>query len=220
MAIVDMSKFSVICLNSQKAHFLKDLMDFGVAEINSQLDVMSDNAIPEGTFISNNSAEVSRLDAKIASMDSTMESLEKYDQRKKALFKTRKEITAEEFQDKVDASEKGVDGIIDTTSSAIKRIADSKSEINKLELLIKGLEPWKTLDVPLDKTETKNSYIFMGMVPVKSNMSSLLNKVLEKAPSSVIQQVGSDKNEIYLFAICLKEEKADALKHFVNLGLL
>jgi len=218
MAIVNMSKFSVICLNSQKTHFLKDLMELGVAEINAQDDKMTDDSIPEGTFISNNSAEVSRLDAKIASLDSTLEVLEKYDERKKALFKTRKEITAEEFQNKVDSYEKDVDGIIESTSSAIKRIADYKNEINKLELLIKGLEPWKELDVPLNKTETKNSYIFMGMVPIKSNISSVLNQVLEKAPSSVIQQIGSDKIQIYLFIICLKAEKLDALEALREFG--
>lgn len=193
-------------------------MNFGVAEINTKVKSMSDNEIPEGTFISNNSAEVSRLDAKIASMESTMDSLEKYDKRKKALFKTRKEITADEFQHKVDASEKDVDEIIASTSSAIKRITDCKSEINKLELTVKGLEPWRSLDVPLNKSETKNSYIFMGMVPVKTNISSLLNNVLERASSSVIQQIGSDKNEIYLFLICLKEEKTSALEALREFG--
>lgn len=212
MAIVDMSKFSVICLNSQKTSFLKDLMDFGVAEIEAQTDRLSDNPIPEGTFISNNSAEVSRLDAKIASIDSIMESLERYDKRKKSLFKTRKEITAEEFQDKVLANEKDVDSLIESTSSAIKRMLECKAEINKLELLIKGLEPWKSLDLPLEKTDTKNSYIFMGIVPIKADMSSLLNSVLEKSPSTVIQKVNADKTQIYLFVICLKEEKADILE--------
>lgn len=218
MAIVDMSKFSVICLNSQKTHFLKDLMNFGVAEISAKKDSLSDNPIPEGTFILNNSSEISRLDAKIASLDSAMESLEKYDARKKSLFNVRNEITAEEFHSRIDANEKDVDAIAQSTSTAIKAIADSKNEINKLELLIKGLEPWKALDIPLDRTETKNSYIFTGIVPIKSDMSSLLNDVLDKAPSSVVQQVCSDKNQIYLLIICLKDEKAETLASLKKYG--
>ena len=72
MAIVEMSKLSVICLNSQKKRFIKELMDLGVVEINKPSGNSLDNPIPEGTFIANNSAEVSHLDAQIAAFGAAL----------------------------------------------------------------------------------------------------------------------------------------------------
>ena len=76
MAIVEMSRLSVICLNSRKTRFIKDLMDLGVVEIDSPSGRLSDNPLPAGTFVSNNSAEVSRLDAQIASLGAAIDALE------------------------------------------------------------------------------------------------------------------------------------------------
>ena len=105
MAIVEMSKLSVICLNSQKKRFIKELMDLGVVEINKPSGNSLDNPIPEGTFIANNSAEVSHLDAQIAAFGAALETLDSYDQGKKPLFKTRKEVTVDDFIKEVDVNQ-------------------------------------------------------------------------------------------------------------------
>ena len=65
----------------------------------------------------------------------------------------------------------------------------------------------------------------MGTVPAKTNVEKLITTVLEQAPSAVVQKVSSDKLQIYLCFICLKEEKPtvlEALREFsfsiVSLG--
>ena len=171
MAIVEMSKLSVICLNSQKKRFIKELMDLGVVEINKPSGNSLDNPIPEGTFIANNSAEVSHLDAQIAAFGAALETLDSYDQGKKPLFKTRKEVTVDDFIKEVDVNQDSAKHISEEASALVKRVAEAKNEINRLALLIKGLEPWKELDLPLNETGTKTSAVFMGVVPVKTNMT-------------------------------------------------
>ncbi|MDY4082575.1 MAG: V-type ATP synthase subunit I [Candidatus Metalachnospira sp.] len=212
MAIVEMSKLSVICLNSQKKRFIKELMDLGVVEINKPSGNSLDNPIPEGTFIANNSAEVSHLDAQIAAFGAALETLDSYDQGKKTLFKTRKEVTVDDFIKEVDVNQDSAKHISEEASALVKRVAEAKNEINRLALLIKGLEPWKELDLPLNETGTKTSAVFMGVVPVKTNYDVLLNSVLEEAPSAVVQKVSSDKTQTYLCLICLKDEKSKVLE--------
>lgn len=217
MAIVEMSKLSVICLNSRKKKFIKELMDLGVVEINKPLSGSEESLIPDGTFLANNSAEVSHLDAQIAAYGSAIEILDSYYEGKKPLFSTRKEITEEDFIRNVEQNESYVKEICEKTSSLLKKVNESKTEINRLSILIKGLEPWKDLDLPLEKTGTKTSSVFTGVVPVKTNTDNLLNTVLEEAPSAVIQKVSSDKIQTYLCIICLKEEKTkvfEALRQF------
>ena len=225
MAIVEMSKLSVICLNSQKKRFIKELMDLGVVEITKPEGNSSDNPIPEGTFIANNSAEVSHLDAQIAVYGTTIDTLNNYYEGKRPLISTRKEILAEKFAQEVEKNQGYAEKMAAETSAASKKIAEDRNEINRLSILVKGLEPWKELDLPLEKTGTRSSSVFMGTVPAKTNTDVLLNSVLEEAPSAVVQKVSSDKLQTYLCFICLKEEKPkvlDALRQFsfsiVSLG--
>ena len=212
MAIVEMSKLSVICLNSRKKKFIKELMDLGVVEISKPKSGSEENVIPEGTFLANNSAEVSHLDAQIAAYGAAIDILDSYYDGKKSLFNTRKEVTEEDFIRNVEQNESYVKEIAEKISVLQKKINDNKAEINRLSILIKGLEPWRDFDLPLENTGTKTSTIFTGVVPIKTNTDNLLNAVLEEAPSAVIQKVSSDKIQNYLCFICLKEEKPKVLE--------
>ncbi|MBD9219088.1 MAG: V-type ATP synthase subunit I, partial [Clostridiales bacterium] len=220
MAIVEMSRLSVICLNSRKTRFIKDLMDLGFVEIDSPSGRLSDNPLPAGTFVSNNSAEVSRLDAQIASLGAAIDALEGYKKGKQPLFKTRREINAGEFVKEAEQNAELAAEMATRASDTLKKITDDKGEINRLELLIKGLEPWKSLDLPLETTQTKTSVIFMGALPVKTNMNDVINSVLEAAPSVVIQQVSTDKTQAYVCVVCLKEQKNEALDALRKFGFI
>ena len=198
MAIVEMSKLSVICLNSRKKKFIKELMDLGVVEISKPMSGSEENVIPEGTFLANNSAEVSHLDAQIAAYGAAIDILDSYYDGKKSLFNTRKEVTEEDFIRNVEQNESYVKEIAEKISVLQKKINDNKAEINRLSILIKGLEPWRDFDLPLENTGTKTSTIFTGVVPIKTNTDNLLNAVLEEAPSAVIQKVSYDKIQNYL----------------------
>ncbi len=211
MAIVEMSKLSVICLNNQKKRLIKELMSLGVVEIDKPVS-SSEEPIPEGTFLANNSAEVSHLEAQIAAYGATLDTLKGYDESKKPLFSSRKEVNEEEFFKEAEEYSELVKQVSDDTAKLVKKTAEARSEINKLTLLIKGLEPWKDFDLPLENTGTKTSSVFTGVVPVKTDTDALLNTLLEEVPSAVMQKVSSDKSQTYLCFICLKDEKSKALE--------
>ena len=78
MAIVDMSKLSVIGLNDNKSDVLRELMTLGVCEINSQDEKLSDSewaALTKRDF--DQSATLS-TDMKISEVSSALEVLDKY----------------------------------------------------------------------------------------------------------------------------------------------
>ncbi|MCD8037039.1 MAG: V-type ATP synthase subunit I [Clostridiales bacterium] len=211
MAIVEMSKLSVICLNNQKKRLIKELMSLGVVEIDKPVS-SSEEPIPEGTFLANNSAEVSHLEAQIAAYGATLDTLKSYDESKKPLFSSRKEVNEEEFFKEAEEYSELVKQVSEDTAKLVKKTAEARSEINKLTLLIKGLEPWKDFDLPLENTGTKTSAVFTGVVSVKTDTDALLNTLLEEVPSAVMQKVSSDKSQTYLCFICLKDEKSKALE--------
>lgn len=207
MAVTEMQKLTVIGLNSSRTPFLHELMRLGVVEINSQEGVINDEEWMPDIFRTSNSADVSRLEADIARVGVALEAINKFDTSKKPLLYTRKEIGRKAFEEHMDAVKTTTEKNVDKADTAYRNIADATTEINRLQTLIAGLEPWKTSDIPVEVTETKFATVLYGTVNVKTNAEQLKTDVLQQVSSAVVEEIGSDKQQRYFALLCLKEEK-------------
>lgn len=217
MAVVEMRKLTVIGLNSGRTPFLHELMHLGVVEINSQEGMVNDEEWMPDIFRTSNSADVLRLEADIARVSTAIEAINRYDTKKKPLFQVREEIVREDFVDHMNRTKTETEMNVDTAVMCYKQIAEGQNEINRLKGIIAGLKPWENLDLPLQMKETKFSAVILGTVAVKTKLEDLLQTVLEKVPSAVVQQVSADVQQMYISIICLKEERDlayEALREF------
>lgn len=217
MAVVEMRKLTVIGLNSGRTPFIHELMHLGVVEINSQEGIVNDEEWMPDIFRTSNSADVSRLEADIARVSTAIEAIKRYDTQKKPLFEVRQEIIREDFANHMNRTKTDTEINVDTAVMCDKQIAEGQNESNRLKGVIAGLKPWEPMDLPLQMKETKYSAVILGTVGNKTRFEALLQAVLEKAPSSVVQQVSADAQQIYLSVICLKEEREqvfEALREF------
>ncbi|WP_312071864.1 V-type ATP synthase subunit I [Anaerotignum propionicum] len=217
MAVVEMRKLTVIGLNSGRTPFIHELMHLGVVEINSQEGTVNDEEWMPDIFRTSNSADVSRLEADIARVSTALEAINRYDTRKKPLFQVREEIDRGEFVNHMNRTKTETEMNVDTAVMCYKQIADGQNEVNRLKGMIAGLKPWEGMDIPLEMKETKYSAVIYGTVGVKTKYESLLQTVLEKVSSAVVQQVSADTQQIYISIICLKEEREqvyEALREF------
>ncbi|NCC16065.1 MAG: V-type ATP synthase subunit I [Clostridia bacterium] len=212
MAVVEMRKLTVIGLNSGRTPFIHELMHLGVVEINSQEGIVNDEEWMPDIFRTSNSADVSRLEADIARVSTAIEAINRYDTHKKPLFQVRQEIVREDFANHMNRTKTDTEMNVDTAVMCDKQIAEGQNESNRLKSVIAGLKPWETMDLPLQMKETKYSAVILGTVGNKTKFEALLQAVLEKAPSSVVQQVSADAQQIYLSVICLKEEREQLLE--------
>lgn len=217
MAVVEMRKLTVIGLNSGRTPFIHELMHLGVVEINSQEGVVNDEEWMPDIFRTSNSADVSRLEADIARVSTALEAINRFDTRKKPLFQVREELVRKEFTEHMDRTKTETEMNVDAAVMSYKQIADGQNEVNRLKGMIAGLKPWDSLDLPLQMKETEFSAVILGTVSCKTKFEDLLQKVLEKASSAVVQQVNADVQQIYISIICLKEEREqvyEALREF------
>lgn len=225
MAVVEMRKLSVIGLNSTRIPFISELMHLGVVEITSQAGVVNDEEWMPDIFRTSNSADVSRLEAEISRVSTALEAIGAYDTAKKPLFHTREVLERQGFIEYVDQSRTKTQRDVDQAVDAYKKIADGQSEINRLRALIAGLQPWETLDIPLEMNETEYAAVILGTANVKTDTAALMQSVHEATAGTVVQEVSEDKQQKYYSIICLKEEKDkvfEALRPYnfsaVNLG--
>lgn len=212
MAVVEMRKLTVIGLNSSRTPFLHELMHLGVVEINSQEGVINDEEWMPDIFRTSNSADVSRLEADIARVNTALEAIAKYDTTKKPLFRSRETMERSAFATHMDATKTDTEMNVDKAVLSYKNITDGQSEINRLRALIAGLKPWEKLDIPLEMNETEYAAVLLGATPAKTDTAKLIPAVLEAAPGAMVWEVCSDKQQKYYSAICLKEEKEQILE--------
>ncbi|MBR4014758.1 MAG: V-type ATP synthase subunit I [Anaerotignum sp.] len=212
MAVVEMRKLTVIGLNSSRTPFLHELMHLGVVEINSQEGVINDEEWMPDIFRTSNSADVSRLEADIARVNTALEAIDKYDTTKKPLFRSRETMERSAFATHMDATKTDTEMNVDKAVLSYKNITDGQSEINRLRALIAGLKPWEKLDIPLEMNETEYAAVLLGATPAKTDTAKLIPAVLEAAPGAMVWEVCSDKQQKYYSAICLKEEKEQILE--------
>ena len=217
MAVVEMRKLTVIGLNSGRTPFIHELMHLGVVEINSQEGTVNDEEWMPDIFRTSNSADVSRLEADISRVSTALEAIDRYDTRKKPLFHVREEINRDDFVDHMNQTKTETEMNVDTAVMCFKQITEGQNEVNRLKGMITGLVPWVSMDMPLQTKETKCSAIIYGTVGIKTRFEGLLQTVLEKAPSAVVQQINTDTQQMYISIICLKEEREqvyEALREF------
>ena len=211
-----MNKINIIGLDNIKTDLIKEIMDLGVVEINSQDSKLTD---PEWTSYvkkDGNENEVLDLDAKISKVNEVLISLERYDTSKKPLFSVRSSISSEKFKKAFEENLK-VSENVNKVHGLNKSFNELCSEENKTEAAISSLKPWIKYEIPLEMTETKYTSIFIGIVPIIADIDKLKSEMTEKTDSSYIELIASDKDQYYFSIICLSSEKEvvyDVLKQY------
>lgn len=212
-----MNKISIVGLNSEKSLLIKDIMDLGVVEISSQDAKLTDPEWLPYVKKDGNENEVLNYDAKISKVSEVLSSLEKYDSTKRPLFSTRKNITAKEFNDKVlngMSTEENVIRVLELNKS----LNELSSEENKTEAAILSLKPWAGYDIPLELSETKYASIITGIVPSIIEIGKLKTDLEQKTERFYLNAVSSDKDQHYIYIICLFKEKEDVYEVLKQYG--
>lgn len=212
-----MSKVSIIGLNNQKPSIIKEIMDLGVVEINSQDSKLSDPEWVSYVKKDGNDEEVLKYDAKISKINDVLITLEGYDVGKKPLFNTRKSISSNEFEE-ITNKIKDVEDNVSKVVELSKSYNDLCFEQNKIEASILSLKPWISYELPLELHETRYTSIFIGVVPNVNDIDKLNNDLQQKTDKCLINILTSDKEQYYVSIICLTKEKDDVYEILKQFG--
>ncbi len=212
MAIVEMSKLSIIGLNADKRAILRLLIENGLVQIDDSSYLLEEEY---GETLQRDSAEseVIQLDQKISLLTQCLESIKKYVTIKKPMFAPKTEYHA--IQSEIEE-----DKIFETAvkiNMLHRDLEAAKNEENVAMMKKEILLPWASLDVPLHQMETKYSKMILGTFPTTMKLVQVLPKLEEVALESIVNVVKSDKQFDYCYVVAHKEayEKTmELLKEF------
>lgn len=199
MAIVKMSKISMIGTQDQKASVLKFLMKRGVVQIDDSTPLTEESGLKGVLWGDSQDSQVVELEQKLSQISAAIDTITKAAKIKKPMFAPKEEITAMPKEEMHSVYEKALE-----VNGLSKNLNNLKTNGNALENSKNMLFPWQEFDIPIEQMETKYARTYLGTYPAGTNLDAVRNRLSEEAPESLLGLVGSDKQLAYVYLILHK----------------
>ncbi len=208
MAISKMKKISLFVSKDDSERILRDVVFFKGVET-----IVPDNE-ENGVFSFDDvSDKISECEKDISFILSALETIAKYREKKRKLSErtfTRKEFEALESK-LPDALEKS-----NSASQTVKALKALKNDENTLARKIKSLEPWTSLDLPLDTAYTDKTVIERAVLPASCDMKKL-DEIFD-AHLAYYEKISEDSAGIYILALIPKEAEREIKGELLQTG--
>ena len=198
MAIVKMKRLRLLGLRSDRERLLRPLQSLGGVGVSEPAIDLSDPAWaalakPEG-------AGLSKAKEQYQQLDSALDVLRKYVPTKDGLLSARPTLTeAQLFDDSVYTD--GLAAAWDITN-AERALAACQAEQAKLQSQKASLEPWLSLNVPLETEGDSTVSILFGAVPSKVDFAAFEAAAAQATPLAQLFPAGSDRELQYFLLVC------------------
>ncbi len=198
MAKVNIKKMSVIALQQDKKKVLSILQKLGCAEV---IDVREklNTADKEKLVTTQTKRELREL---LNDLKFTLEFLSRFSQTKKSIFAPKPLYSEEEMRNISHREE--VINTVKTCRGLEKRLTELKSMEMKLQNTMENLQPWKSLDIPVESLGQTAHVVFqVGTVPEK-NFEEFKSKIAEVS-ASYLEKIWEEREEAFVFLVYHKD---------------
>ncbi len=209
MAIVKMSKFTLIAFESQKEALLDSLHKFE----NVQFINLQDNEEEHLQSLVKDSEKekVSYLEGEQAKVKFALELLIKHSVKEgaiKSLVKGKNLLNYDELE--ILAKKSNYEENYRSLKEKDAALTQMKNEKTKINSEIEALSPWKSLDATFnDLKELKSSVFLMGSLP-KAFKDSFREKFESEIPYSYLEVISEVKDEVNVIALVYKQYEDEA----------
>lgn len=205
MAVVKMNKIAVLGLAEERSALLKALLKFGVLEIDQE---EPDESLGNSAYNLNVISDLAKIDENISQLDRAIDILSRYAPVKKPFLSARRVISETEYNERINRKDE-IMGYASQINNANDDLARLKIEENNLINQLHSIEPWINLDMPLELTNTRHTFIQTGSLPGRTNLRVFEESLKGKFPESEFIIVNSDEDIHYAVIIGMKTSESD-----------
>ena len=209
MAMLKMQRIYVYALLKYCKDILEALQRRGVVEIENL------NIEDSVFFKDDTSAYQAQYQRMASTATEANEILSRYVKRKKGLlssFKGRKQLTREDY-DKLADETPDILRIAYDIISCQKNIDTNEAEKIKYQQQLEIIQPWLSLDVPMNFTGTATTRAFIGKFPGDKTTTEIITELAELIPEVEgieVEMISHDSNQTCVFILTSKKD-ADAV---------
>ena len=195
-----MKKLRVMALERRREELLRGLLHLGCVEI-SEPEQLSDPAW--SALLERGTSALVQTRTEIADVSSALAAIRQYAKVKDGLFIQRRAVSEREFLD--------IDGraqaqtVSRRIGEALGEISRLQSEESRLNARRAALEPWRSLDLPLEQTGTAHTLFRLGVCPGSTDTGAVRAALGDSAAE--LYEVSGDKQQRYYLLICHRAEE-------------
>ena len=212
MAIVKMKKLRLLAVRDSKEELLKELIRYGCVEF-SELDELDDSDLAR--FLHPESSELTKLKTRHQTLVHAIDLLNTYAPKKTKFLSAKPEL-----EDRVLLDDTGLSGalrIAETLEGYDARIKRIGAEESRLRAVIESLQPWLSLDLPLNYEGTERCSVLTGSIPARFPMETVSAAIAAVDEEAEIFSIHEEKKAHYVLLVCMRPALAamqDALRPF------
>ena len=213
MAIVKMKKLRLLAVRDRKEELLKELMRCGCVEI-TELEPKLAGTEAEG-LVRPESSELSALKSRHSSLVHAVELLDRYAPKKTKLLSAKPELEGRVLLD--DTGLAGALRIAEALEGYDARIKRISAEESRQRSLIESLQPWLTLDLPLNFEGTERCSVLTGSIPARFPLDTVRAAIEAVDTEAELFSIHEEKKTNYVLLVCMKGQlpaMQDALRPF------
>ncbi len=211
MSVSKMKKLTVLAHKSEENEIVKRLLRLRCLDVTSE---HGSDAVECAAY--NCDRRRAELETSVADINEALTVLNRYAVKRKGFFPTKTKVNLDKFIS--DGFENQARFTVSETLSAVARQAAIKNETAKKEAAIASAAPYLAHDLPLGFTGTEYSELFLGALPVGSDLR-VLGKELERI-GAVAKVLLSDNTGIYISVICHRASSAEISSALSEYGFI
>lgn len=205
--IVKMNRIDVYMMGPDREELIRGLMERGTVQIDRPESRSGYDEI--SGMVAAGPDELYGLEQTASRLSMAVSALIPY-QKKAGLFPKKREVTFSELADGSSIAEAEI--IAEAAETETRRIADCKAEISRIQAARMSLEPWISLDIPLELTGTGTGSLFYFAVPAGAATEEMPAEIAGACPASVCSTVNRDSDFAYLAVFAHRDETENLLE--------
>ena len=215
MSIQKMKRVRLIGLRSEKDALLDDLLRFGKVEISDYPQAEGDVVVFSTNNYDKTGLPADMLVVNQNKLSAALDIMHRYFPEKKGLLDPKPEAPLETF-----LSDARLNSCLHSANRVIRLDGEIKgwnAEIGDLQTQKTALQPWLTLDMPLEYGGTEHVSFTLCSLPADAPKADVESALEMAAPESELIPVSADKFLQYCVLVCHRDERdaaEDALRNF------
>ncbi len=206
-----MKRLRLIAVRSRKEELLRRLTELGCVEISE-----SGEELRQNESLRPESSGLIAARTRQASLDHALELLGQYAPAKSRLLSAKPELAGSVFLEDEGLEEaQTLAAQITETHEQVRRLS---AEESRQRAIVESLQPWLSLDLPLECTGTERTELILGTIPGKVSLNAAVEALADAADEAELFPVSEDKSARYLALLCIREQAAAAQEALRGFG--
>lgn len=203
-----MKKLRVMAMASQREALLEELLRLGCVEVRDPEDRLADPAW--AALLQRESSRLTETRSELSAANAALEALRRYGEIKDSMFTPRKQLSKADFLD--EEAVKWPHEVTQTVNEVLQKIARLQGEEGRLLSRRASLEPWASLDMPLELSGTAHAVFRLGVLPGGADVQSAANALAGADLAAELLTVSQDRQQTCCLLACHKEDEEKALE--------